>query len=136
MTSMISPSDASDIARQWWPSPFGADDELGMLNHVTDAKRLAALSSVRGGRLCAPGCAVAGLPQPSGMRRRGVEPVPRIATRGFLVDVSSHGLGPGGAISVEDVAGIEPEPGDALLFHTGWGANWEDAELYLSGEPG
>ena len=23
----------------WWPSPFGADDQLGMLNHITDAKR-------------------------------------------------------------------------------------------------
>ena len=23
-----------------------------------------------------------------------------------------------------------------MLFHTGWGAHWEDAETYLSGEPG
>src|ERR687883_1491562 len=37
--------------RVWWPSPFGADDELGMLNHVDDAKRLAALSRVRRGRV-------------------------------------------------------------------------------------
>src|SRR6059036_3089275 len=35
----------------WWPSPFGADDQLGMLNHITDAKRAAALTSVREGRL-------------------------------------------------------------------------------------
>lgn len=35
----------------WWPSPFGADDQLGMLNHVTDAKRLQALQLVRGGRI-------------------------------------------------------------------------------------
>src|SRR4051794_41771627 len=35
----------------WWPSPFGADDQLGMLNHVTDAKRLEALSLVRTGRM-------------------------------------------------------------------------------------
>src|SRR5437764_6137889 len=35
----------------WWPSPFGADDELGMLNHVTPAKRVEALSLVREGRL-------------------------------------------------------------------------------------
>src|SRR5262245_40838552 len=32
-------------------SPFGPDDELGMLNLVTDAKRVAALRSVRLGRL-------------------------------------------------------------------------------------
>src|ERR687883_853394 len=37
--------------RVWWPSPFGADDERGMLNHVTDATRLRALSLVRTGRL-------------------------------------------------------------------------------------
>src|ERR671937_2701348 len=33
------------------PSGFGADDQLGMLNHVTEEKRLAALASVRAGRL-------------------------------------------------------------------------------------
>jgi hypothetical protein len=35
----------------WWPSPFGADDQLGMLNHVDDAKRREALGLVREGRL-------------------------------------------------------------------------------------
>ena len=35
----------------WWPSPFGADDQRGMLNHITDAKRLAALQSVQHGRV-------------------------------------------------------------------------------------
>jgi kynurenine formamidase len=35
----------------WWPSAFGADDELGMLNHVTDEKRRRALASVSEGRL-------------------------------------------------------------------------------------
>src|SRR5919199_5941661 len=36
---------------RWWPSPFGADDERGALNHVTPAKRLAALELVREGTL-------------------------------------------------------------------------------------
>jgi len=27
-----------------WPSPFGPEDQLGMLNHVDDAKRVAALT--------------------------------------------------------------------------------------------
>src|ERR1051326_9546662 len=35
----------------WWPSAFGADDQIGMLNHVTAEKRLAALGLVRDGRL-------------------------------------------------------------------------------------
>jgi hypothetical protein len=37
--------------QRWWPSPFGADDQLGMLNHVDEAKRLAALGLVREGRV-------------------------------------------------------------------------------------
>ena len=53
-----------------------------------------------------------------------------------------EGTEPGDVISVEDVgralagAAAEPEPGDAVLFHTGWGAHWDDADTYLSGEPG
>src|SRR5207247_236609 len=35
----------------WWPSKFGAEDQLGMLNHVTASKRAEALSLVREGRL-------------------------------------------------------------------------------------
>jgi kynurenine formamidase len=42
---------APAAAERWWPSPFGSEDELGMLNHVDDAKRLEALSLVRRGRL-------------------------------------------------------------------------------------
>jgi kynurenine formamidase len=35
----------------WWPSPFGADDQIGMLNHITDATRRTAMELVREGRL-------------------------------------------------------------------------------------
>jgi kynurenine formamidase len=190
---------------RWWPSPFGADDQLGMLNHVGDAKRLAALSLVREGRLydlgrvldetCPAfpgryfrqtlvttahhanvampvgenrvnwvteivsgtmqlgthldalshlqigdrgynGWTVDELAGPAGMRRLGAETIPQIVTRGWLVDVSERRLGVGGVVSVEDLNGIEPEPGDAVLFHTGWGRSWDDPETYLSGEPG
>jgi kynurenine formamidase len=191
--------------QRWWPSPFGADDQLGMLNHVDEAKRLAALSHVREGRLydlarvldetcpvfpgryfrqtlvttahhanvAMPvgdnrvnwvteivsgtmqlgthldalshlqigdrgynGWTVDELAGPAGMRRLGAETIPQIVTRGWLVDVSERGLGMGGVVSVEDLKGIEPEPGDAVLFHTGWGGTWDDPETYLSGEPG
>jgi hypothetical protein len=37
--------------QRWWPSAFGADDQLGMLNHVDDAKRRDAMALVRDGRL-------------------------------------------------------------------------------------
>jgi kynurenine formamidase len=191
--------------QRWWPSPFGEDDQLGMLNHVDEAKRLAALELVREGRLydlgrildencpvfpgryfrqtlvttahhanvAMPvganmvnwvtevvsgtmqlgthldalshlqigdrgynGWTVAELAGPAGMSRLGAETVPQIVTRGWLVDVSERELGVGGVISLEALEGIDPEPGDAVLFHTGWGAHWEDPEAYLSGEPG
>jgi kynurenine formamidase len=191
--------------QRWWPSPFGADDQLGMLNHVDEAKRLAALGLVREGRLydlgrvldetcpvfpgryfrqtlvttahhanvAMPvgdnrvnwvteivsgtmqlgthldalshlqigdrgynGWTVDELAGPAGMRRLGAETIPPILTKGWLVDVSERGLGMGGVVSVGDLGGIEPEPGDAVLFHTGWGRSWDDPETYLSGEPG
>jgi kynurenine formamidase len=191
--------------QRWWPSRFGADDQLGMLNLVDEAKRLAALSLVREGRLydlgrvldetCPVfpgryfrqtlvttahhanvsmpvgdnrvnwvteivsgtmqlgthldalshlqigdrgynGWTVDELAGPAGMRRLGAETIPQIVTKGWLVDVSERGLGVGGVISVEDLEGVEPEAGDAVLFHTGWGGGWDDPETYLSGEPG
>jgi kynurenine formamidase len=66
--------------------------------------------------------------------RLGIETVPQIVTRAWLVDVA--GRGPGDVISLDDVGGVDPEPGDAVLFHTGWGEHWDDPERYLAGEPG
>ncbi len=191
--------------QSWWPSPFGEDDQLGMLNHIDEAKRRDAMALVREGRLydlgrvldenCPVfpgryfrqtlvttahhanmsmpigdnrvnwvteivsgtmqlgthldalshlqvgdrgynGWTVAELAGPAGMKRLGAETIPQIVTRGWLVDVSERGLGIGGVVAVEDLDGIEPEPGDAVLFHTGWGAHWDDPEAYLAGEPG
>jgi kynurenine formamidase len=191
--------------QRWWPSPFGPDDQFGMLNHVTDAKRAAAMKLVREGRLydlghvldeACPvfpgryfrqtlvttahhanvtmpvgenevnwvteivsgtmqlgthldalshlqigdrsynGWTVSELAGPAGMNRLGAETIPQIVTRGWLVDVSDRCLGVGGVITVDDLEGIEPEPGDAVLFHTGWGERWDDADAYLAGEPG
>src|SRR5213082_2758976 len=157
----------------WWPSAFGADDQLGMLNHVTPEKRLAALSRVREGRVfdlgrvldervpVFPGRAfhqtlvttahhanmggvgenevnwitevvsgttqlgthldalshlqigdrayngrrVSEIAQPHGVTALGIETVPQIVTRGLLVDVAARGLGPGGVIGLDDLAG-------------------------------
>src|SRR5919197_836909 len=176
-------------ATQWWPSPFGPDDERGMLNLVDDAKRRAALALVTQGRLydlahelhegipvfpgryfrqtlvttahhanAAPGARVGDndvnwiieivtgtqqlgthldalshlqmggrgyngwtvqqLAGPDGARHLGIETAPQIVTKGWLVDVSDAKLGPGGVITPTHAAGIDPEPGDAVLFHT------------------
>jgi len=80
------------------------------------------------------GFTVAELAGPSGLTRLGAETVPQIVTRGLLVDASP--LRQGDVIGLDAVADIEPEPGDAVLFHTGWGERWDDGEAYLSGEPG
>ncbi|HEX6700713.1 MAG TPA: cyclase family protein [Gaiellaceae bacterium] len=186
----------------WWPSAFGADDQLGMLNHVTPEKRLAALRLVRDGRLydlghvldehvpVFPGRAfhqtlvttahhangtglgenqvnwvtevvsgttqlgthldalshlqigdrgyngwpVAKLASPAGVTMLGAETIPQIVTRGHLVDLA--GAQAGDAFAPEALGDLELEPGDAVFFHTGWGAHWDDPATYLSGEPG
>jgi kynurenine formamidase len=80
------------------------------------------------------GWSVSELSGPMGLMRLGAETVPQIVTRGLLVDVAP--LERGDVIGVDAVAGLEPRAGDAVFFHTGWGARWDDADAYLSGEPG
>jgi len=95
---------------------------------------LDALSHLQEGDRAYGGVTVAELAGDAGVRQLGVETVPQVVTAGWLVDVP--GLGPGEVIGLEHVAGIDPEPGDAVLFHTGWGRHWEDPDAYLAGEPG
>jgi kynurenine formamidase len=71
---------------------------------------------------------------PSGVTRLGIETVPQIVTRGWLVDVAPRERGD--VITIDQVAATDVEPGDAVLFHTGWGAHWDDPERYLDGQPG
>jgi kynurenine formamidase len=97
---------------------------------------LDALSHLQIGERGYNGWSVCDTASPSGVTRLGAETIPQIVTKGWLVDVSGRDLGPGGVIGVDDLGGIEPEPGDAVLFHTGWSRHWEDGETYLSGEPG
>jgi kynurenine formamidase len=95
---------------------------------------LDALSHLQMGNRGYGGLTVTDLAGTDGVRHLGVETVPQIVTRGWLVNAA--GLGPGGVIGPEHCAGIDPEPGDAVLFHTGWARHWEDPETYLAGEPG
>ncbi len=93
---------------------------------------LDALSHLQIGDRGYNGWTVADLAGTAGVKRLGVETVPQVVTRGWLVDAS----GAGHVIGLDDLAGIDPTPGDAVLFHTGWGAYWDDGEHYLSGQPG
>ena len=81
-----------------------------------------------------------------GTNRLGVDTLPQLVTRGLLIDVAEFNgarrLAAGEVIRPEcvqeilDDHGLRVRPGDALLFHTGWGAQWADADAYLAGEPG
>jgi kynurenine formamidase len=81
-----------------------------------------------------------------GTNRLGIDTLPQLVTRGLLIDVAQFNggqrLAAGEVIRPEIVVeilernGLHVEPGDAMLFHTGWGAQWFDAEAYLDGEPG
>jgi kynurenine formamidase len=95
---------------------------------------LDALSHLQMGDRGYGGFTVRELAGTAGVTRLGVETVPQIVTRGWLVDVP--GLEPGGVIHPEDCRQIAPDPGDAVLFHTGWARHWNEPDVYLSGEPG
>ena len=107
----------------WITEQVAATQQLGT--------HLDALSHLQVGDRGYNGYSVAELADTAGVRHLGVETVPQIVTRGWLVDAVGVDV-----IGVEHLGGIEPTPGDAVLFHTGWGAHWTDPEMYLSGEPG
>jgi kynurenine formamidase len=110
----------------WITEQISATQQLG--THID------ALSHLQIGDRGYGGWTVAELADTAGVRRLGAETIPQVVTRGWLVDVAP--LGPGEVVDVAALAGIDPAPGDAVLFHTGWGARWSEPESYLSGEPG
>jgi kynurenine formamidase len=112
----------------WITETFSSTTQLGT--------HLDALSHLQIGNRAYGGRRVDDLASPAGVTALGVETVPQIVTRGVLVDVSGRGLGPGGVICLDDVCGVDLAPGDAVLFHTGWGARWDTPDAYLVGEPG
>jgi kynurenine formamidase len=214
----------SEIPRadQWWPSQYGAGDQLGTLNEITPARVAAAARLVKNGKVFDLGRIlhaevprfegrfwqqtlissahminarrsdsvdggwgrnqlnwitelVTGTMQIgtqldglnhlqigdrfyNGWRARdiveewgtsklGIETVPPVVTRGVLVDIPKvrgvRRLEAGDVIGVAELEGAlrvqetVVEPGDVLLFHTGWGALWEeDPARFTSGEPG
>lgn len=81
-----------------------------------------------------------------GTNRLGIDTLPQLVTRGVLIDVARFAgvrrLAAGEVVEpacVEEVLdghGLRVQPGDALLFHTGWGSQWAAADAYLAGEPG
>ncbi len=86
---------------------------------------------------------------PYGLQKLGIEKLKPIFTRGTLIDVAGlrgQMLDVGEEITLADVQGAlerqgmaedDIQPGDAVLFNTGWGSLWNvDNERYNSGAPG
>ncbi len=82
-----------------------------------------------------------------GTTRNGIEMLPQVVTRGVLIDVAAvrgvQRLAGGDVITPADADaalawhGLTVEPGDAVLFHTGWGRLWDtDGDAYVAAEPG
>jgi kynurenine formamidase len=115
------------------PTPLGAN-ELTWAHEVFTATTQMGTHLDTLGHLHAGRSSLEELAAPHGLTRRGAETLPQIVTRGWLVDAAP--LERGEVIGPDALAGIDPEPGDAVLFHTGWGARWDDADAYLDGQPG
>ena len=90
---------------------------------------------------------IADLAEEHGTNRLGIDTLPQVVTRGLLLDVAAvrgvQRLDAGDVVTVADAraalrrAGLEIRPGDAVLFHTGWGSLWGvDDDRYSAGEPG
>ena len=82
-----------------------------------------------------------------GTNRLGIDTLPQIVTRGLLLDIArlrgvermrpGEVISPADAEAALDTAGLQVRPGDAGLFHTGWGSLWDvDNVRYAAGEPG
>jgi kynurenine formamidase len=110
----------------WITEVYSSTSQLGT--------HLDALAHLQRGDRGYGGVRVDELADVAGVMQLGAETIPQIVTRGWLVDVAP--LGVGEVIGMEHVADIGASPGDAVLFHTGWGRHWDDPEAYLAGEPG
>ena len=83
---------------------------------------------------------------PKGLTALSIDKLPPIVTRGVLLDMTQrfgeNPLPPGKAFNAADIEaqaaaqGVAIGKGDVVLFHTGWLAAADDAERFMSGEPG
>jgi kynurenine formamidase len=203
---------STSTSTSWWPSRYGADDQIGSLNEIGTDSVVRAASLVRTGAVLdlahvldenspafpgrtfrqwlhehAPdgglgenhvhwvaerfeatmqmgthvdalnhlhdgdrtynGYRLGDIVNERGTIRFGAESMPQVVTRGLLLDITAvrgvDHLNPGDVITPADAeaalatADLTIEPGDAVLWHTGWGTKWDDdPAAYTAGEPG
>jgi len=133
------------------PDGWGRNSVNWIVEQVTATQQMGthmdALNHLQVGDRTYNGHRLADIAEDHGTNRLGVDTLPQIVTRGVLLDIAAargvDRLEPGDVITVDDVttalaaARTEVRAGDAVLFHTGWGAHWgNDNDRYGTGEPG
>jgi kynurenine formamidase len=133
------------------PAGLGQGDVNWVVEQITSTQQLGThvdgLNHLQVGEHCYNGFALPDIVEEYGTNRLGVETLPQVVTRGVLLDVAAvrgvERLDAGDVITVADAesalaqAKLQLRPGDAVLFHTGWGSLWGvDDTRYGAGEPG
>jgi kynurenine formamidase len=133
------------------PAGLGRNSVNWIVEQVTATQQMGThmdgLNHLQSGDRTYNGFALGDIVEDHGTNRLGIDKLPQVVTRGLLLDVAAargtDRLEPGDVVTVADaeaalaVAGPDVRPGDAVLFHTGWGGLWgADNERYASGEPG
>lgn len=123
----------------WVAERFEATTQMG--THVD------ALNHLHVGDRTYNGHRIGDIERAAGTSKLGAETLPQLVARGVLLDIAkvrrvAH-MRPGDVITPADaeaaleVASLTVRPGDAVLFHTGWGKQWDDDPArYPTGEPG
>lgn len=123
----------------WVAERFEATTQMG--THVD------ALNHLHEGDRTYNGHRIGDIEQAAGRSKLGAETLPQLATRGVLLDIAKvccvTRMEPGDVIIPADAeaalnaVSLTVRPGDAVLFHTGWGTQWDDDPVrYPTGEPG
>ena len=104
-----------------------------------------ALSHVWSGEYLYNGHPASAIRSTSGAQKLGAEKLQPVVTRGVLVDMvaltgaalkPSTSIDSGDLIHAYERAGVIPEPGDAVLLHTGWWKTMGSSSDYFDLEPG
>ena len=130
---------------------LGRNDVHWVVEQITSTQQLGThmdgLNHLQVGDRTYNGHRLADIVEDHGTNRLGIDTLPQIVTRGLLLDIAAlrgvERLDAGDVVTPEDAekalaaAGLIPRPGDAVLFHTGWGGLWGvDNTTYAAGEPG
>ncbi|MEO6142858.1 MAG: cyclase family protein [Dermatophilaceae bacterium] len=133
------------------PEGWGRNNINWVVEQVTATQQMGthmdALNHLQVGDRTYNGYRLADIVEEHGTNKLGVDSLPQVVTRGLMLDIAAvrgqERLEPGDVITPADAEaalsadGLQVRPGDAVLFHTGWGSWWDvDNDRYSAGEPG